>query len=74
MAGKVRNKRKKLTATDYVDLFKTFNKSERLEIAKQINLLTFRQEWHKLSKELPDLEMAEEEIMEEVKAVRYGEG
>ncbi|GEM_PF-1266519 len=71
MAEKIRNKRKRaISASEYIDLFRAFRKSQRLEIARQINLLAFKQEWHKLSGQMPDAGISAKEIMQEVKAVR----
>lgn len=76
MPVKIRKKQRRaaLSASEYIDLFKSFKVSQRLEIARQINLMTFRQEWKKLSPQMPDARISEEEIMQEVKAVRYGKG
>lgn len=53
-------------------MFKQFSKKDQLQIAKKINSLTFEQQWELLDAELPDVEISDEEIMEEVRAVRYG--
>ena len=63
----------KMTLSKFLLLFKQFSRSEQLIIAKKINELTFEEQWTTIDKELPDAEMSEEEIMYEVKAVRYGE-
>lgn len=55
-------------------LFNQFSKEEQIQIAEKISLQTFADRWALLDEELPDTdELSEEEIMEEVKAVRYGE-
>ena len=73
MAEKTKAKDKmNLTALEYIDLFKKFSKAERRKILKEINLLSFDQEWRGISAQMPDAKISEEEIMEEVKAVRYG--
>ncbi len=61
-----------MTLSKFLTLFKQFSRSEQLIIAKKINELTFQEQWAKLDDELPDIEMSEEEIMYEVKNVRYG--
>ncbi|MDX1943088.1 MAG: hypothetical protein SFU99_21170 [Saprospiraceae bacterium] len=62
----------KLSTLEYVELFKQFSKSEQLSIAEKINALTFDQQWELLDAELPNVEISEEEVMEEIRAVRYG--
>ena len=62
----------KLSVIEFLELFKQFSKTEQLSIAEKINALTFKQQWELLNVELPDVEISDEEIMEEVRAVRYG--
>ena len=62
-----------MSLSKFLLLFKQFSRSEQLIIAKKINELTFEERWAKFDDELPDVEMSEEEIMYELKAVRYGE-
>lgn len=53
-------------------MFEKFSPSEKLRIAREINQKTFPERWQALDAELPDVEMSDEEIMQEVRAVRYG--
>jgi hypothetical protein len=55
-----------------LELFNRLSKSEQLEIADKIDKQTFKDRWQLLDKTLPDVEFSEEEIMNEVRAVRYG--
>jgi hypothetical protein len=55
-------------------LFYTLSKSEQLEIAEKIDKQTFEERWLFVDAELPDVDMSEEDIMKEVRAVRYGRG
>jgi hypothetical protein len=45
---------------------------DKIKIAQQIDEETFAERWGFLDVELPDVEMSEEEIMDEIRAVRYG--
>lgn len=60
-----------LNLKDYLAQFNKFSKAEQLAIAKKINQKTFESLWLALDADMPDVEMSEEEIMNEVKAVRY---
>lgn len=55
-----------------LQLFNMLSKPEQLEIADKIEKQTFQERWKLMDEFLPDVEMSEEEIMEEVRAVRYG--
>lgn len=61
-----------LTIAKFLALFNQFSRSEQVQIARKIWEKTFEEQWQLLDAELPDVEMSEEEILEEVKAVRYG--
>ena len=63
---------KDLNVTKFLAMFRQFPPAQRLQIAEKINQQTFSERWQQLDAELPDVEMSEEEIMNEVKAVRYG--
>ena len=62
----------KITVPRFINIFKEFSPSEKIRIADQIDQETFAERWQLLDMELPDLEMSDEEIMSEVRAVRYG--
>ena len=66
------NSESKTTMVGFMDSFYKFPKAQQLKIAEQINQSTFSQRWALLDKELPNIEMNEAEIMNEVRAVRYG--
>jgi len=53
-------------------LFNMLPKAAQLEIAEQINEQTFKERWRLMDKQMPELSISEEEIMDEVRAVRYG--
>lgn len=62
----------KITVPRFLTLFKNFSPSEKIKIAEQIDQQTFADRWTLLDAELPDSELSDEEIMNEVRAVRYG--
>lgn len=65
---------KKIGIKEFLLLFNQFSKEEQIKIAEKIALQTFADRWILLDKELPDTdELTEEEIMAEIKAVRYGQ-
>ena len=65
---------KKIGVKEFLLLFNQFSKEEQIKIAEKIALQTFADRWALLDKELPDTdEFSEEEIMAEIKAVRYGQ-
>jgi GGDEF domain-containing protein len=65
---------KRIGIKEFLLLFNQFSKEEQIQIAEKISLQTFADRWVLLDEELPDTdELSEEEIMAEVKAVRYGE-
>ena len=51
-------------------LFEMLSKADQLKIAEQINEQTFKQRWRLTDKQLPDISISEEEIMDEVRAIR----
>lgn len=63
---------KRLTVPRFLTIFKKFSPSEKRKIAEQINQQTFAERWEILDAELPDGSISDEEIMNEVRAVRYG--
>ena len=65
---------KKIGIKEFLLLFNQFSKEEQIKIAEKIALQTFADRWASVDKELPDTEeLTEEEIMAEIKAVRYGQ-
>jgi hypothetical protein len=55
-----------------LQLFNTLSKPEQLEIAERIDKQTFKDRWQLADAMLPDTDISEENIMSEVRAVRYG--
>jgi hypothetical protein len=55
-----------------LQLFNMLSKSEQIEIADKIDQQTFKERWQILDKLLPDSNISEEDIMHEVRAIRYG--
>ena len=65
---------KKIGIKEFLLLFNQFSKQEQIKIAEKIALQTFADRWVLLDEELPDTdELTEEEILAEIKAVRYGQ-
>ena len=71
-----KNKRKmeatKISIPRFMQFFQRFSQTERLKIVEKINQQTFEERWQLLDEELPDVGLSENEIMDEVRAVRYG--
>jgi len=61
-----------VSANKVLQLFNMLSKPDQLEIVDKIEKQTFKERWKLMDESLPDVEISEEEIMEEVKAVRYG--
>ncbi len=61
-----------LTIAQFLTLFSRFSRAEQEQIARAIWKKTFASQWQLLDKELPDADISEEEILEELRAVRYG--
>jgi hypothetical protein len=55
-----------------LQLFNRLSKPEQLKMADQINKQTFEERWQLIDVKLPDVKLSEEDIMKEVRAVRYG--
>lgn len=65
---------KKIGIKEFLLLFNQFSKEEQVKIAEKIALQTFADRWILVDKEMPDTdELTEEEVMAEIKAVRYGQ-
>lgn len=56
-----------------LQLFNLLSKPEQLEIAERIDKQTFIDRWQLIDSELPDVIFSDEEIMNEIRAVRYGD-
>jgi hypothetical protein len=56
-----------------LQLFNKLSKSQQLEIADRIDEQTFEARWTLADRSLPTSGMSDEDIMNEVRAVRYGE-
>ncbi len=55
-----------------LQLFNMLSKSEQLAVADKIEMQTFEKRWQIADDLLPDSGVGEDDIMEEVRAVRYG--
>ena len=55
-----------------LQLFNTLSKPEQLEIAERIDQQTFKDRWQLADNTLPDVNISDDNIMNEVRAVRYG--
>jgi hypothetical protein len=62
----------KVTIPRFMDYFYQFSKKQQSAIARKINQAAFAEQWGALDKLLPDLEISETEIMNQVRAVRHG--
>jgi hypothetical protein len=56
-----------------LQLFNMLSKSEQLEIADRIDKFTFEERWQIIDNALPNSELSEDDIMKEVRAIRYGD-
>jgi len=55
-----------------LQLFNMLSKSEQLAVADKINMQTFEERWQLADNSLPNSDFGEDDIMKEVRAVRYG--
>jgi hypothetical protein len=55
-----------------LQLFNMLSKSDQLKIAERIDKQTFEERWLLLDNALPNTEISDEDIMKEVRAIRYG--
>lgn len=53
-------------------LFNQLGKADRIKVAERIGKQTFEARWDAIDATLPDEPLADEDIMKEVSAVRYG--
>lgn len=68
----MRIEEEKINVPEFLNIFEKFSPSEKLKIAEKINQKTFNQRWEILDAELPDVEVSDEDILDEVRKVRYG--
>jgi hypothetical protein len=61
-----------LTIAKFLALFNQFTRAQQVEIARKIWKKTFGEQWDLLDAELPDMDISEAEILDELRAVRYG--
>ncbi len=61
----------KISVPRFLTMFKEFSASDKIKIADQIDRETFEARWKVLDAELPDVQMSDDEIMDEIRAVRY---
>jgi hypothetical protein len=68
------NSGKNMRIKEFLMLFSQFSKEEQIKIAEKIALQTFSERWALMDAALPDTsDISDEEIMAEIKAVRYGQ-
>jgi hypothetical protein len=60
-----------VSVSKVLQLFNMLSKPEQLEIADQIEKQTFKERWQIMDKSLPDSNLSEEDIVQEVRAIRY---
>ncbi|MFP4470006.1 MAG: hypothetical protein ACLFPE_04950 [Bacteroidales bacterium] len=61
-----------ISRAEYLRVFRQFPKKKKLKIAEDINKEIFDEVWEELDASLPDVSDADNIIMREVSAVRYG--
>ena len=61
----------KLSIDEFIRIFKLFKIEDKKQISQSINSELFKREWEILDSELPDVNMPENEIISEIKQVRY---
>jgi hypothetical protein len=61
-----------VSVSKVLKLFNLLSKSEQLEITDRINKQTFAERWQMTNNKMPDSGLSDDDIMEEVRAVRYG--
>ena len=54
-----------------LQLFNMLSKSEQLAVADKIDRQTFEERWQLVDNSLPDAGFSEDDIMKEVRAIRY---
>jgi hypothetical protein len=59
-----------ITISKVLQLFNRLSRPEQLAVAEKISQQTFEDRWQLADKELPDTTMNEDDIMNEVRAVR----
>ena len=62
-----------VSVSKVLQLFNLLSKPDQLEVAKKIEKQTFEERWKLMDQSLPDVDISNEEIMHEVRAVRYGD-
>jgi hypothetical protein len=63
----------KVSIPRFLNIFKRFSAADKMKIADEIDRETFEARWIALDAELPDIAIPEDEIMNEIRAVRYAE-
>lgn len=55
-----------------LQLFNMLSKSEQLAVADKIDMQTFEERWQLADNSLPNSGFGDDDIMKEVRAIRYG--
>ena len=67
----INNSNIKLSIDEFIDIFNLFSAEDKILISRSINKELFKREWDILDSELPDTSIPENEIISEIKQVRY---
>jgi len=62
-----------VSVSKVLQLFNLLSKPDQLEVANKIEKQTFEERWKLMDQSLPDADISNEEIMHEVRAVRYSD-
>ncbi|MES2110287.1 MAG: hypothetical protein V4577_16130 [Bacteroidota bacterium] len=62
-----------VSVSKVLQLFNLLSKPDQLEVANKIEKQTFEERWKLMDQSLPDVDISNEEIMHEVRAVRYSD-
>lgn len=63
----------KLSIEEFLKFFDLFSIEDKRQIVQSINSELLKREWEMLDSELPDIDMPENEIISEIKQVRYNQ-
>jgi len=60
-----------LSIDEFMKIVKLFNTEDKKQISQRINSKLLKREWEMLDAVLPDINMSEDEIISEIRQVRY---
>ncbi|RLD54418.1 MAG: hypothetical protein DRJ05_14705 [Bacteroidetes bacterium] len=67
----INNSNIKLSTDEFIKICNFFSIEDRKQITQSIYNDTLREEWDILDSELPNIDISEEEIISEIRKVRY---